>query len=327
MHVYNWGIIGCGNISNKFATCLQSLDNARLTAVASNSVERAESFAKQFSVKNHYTDYLSLTNDPEVDIVYIGTPHSFHYEHTLLCLENGKHVLCEKPIGINADQAGQMFEVAKQNKLFLMEAVWTRFLPAIEKMKEVICSGEIGEVHTVQADFSIIVPFNPSHRLYNKDLGGGALLDLGIYPLTFAHIVFDDFPMEVLSRAYLGETGIDETSAYLLGYEGGKTAVLSSSCRSHSPHIALAMGSKGCIEVPNFFHPNDFTINIPGKKPKFVSAPYHSLGYGHEAAEVMNCVEKGLQESPIMSWELSFKMMQLMDSMRFSWDLYYPGEQ
>lgn len=329
-----WGILGCGFISSQFASCLLPLENAEIVAVASQTPGRAEAFAKKFGNPTVYTSYQQLVEDDSIDIIYIGTPHSFHFDHASLALNNNKHVLCEKPISLNAKLAGKMFDLAKQKHLFLMEALWTRFLPAIVKLKEVVQGGKIGEVHTVQADFSIIRPFNPKHRLYNPELGGGALLDLGIYPLTFAQLIFDDFPQSVQTRAVLGRTGVDETSSYLLEFEGGKTAVLSASVRSASPHQGIIIGSKGYITVPDFYHPREFTIHYiddPGqswddRQQRRFEAPYDVYGYGPEAMEVMRCLNEGMIESPLMPWSLSLKMMDLMDSIRSQWGMTYPSE-
>lgn len=329
-----WGIIGCGHISDQFACCLRPLADAKLVAVASQTPEKSTKFAEKFDSPKAYDSYEQLVKDPDVDIVYIGTTHNFHYEHTMLALENNKHVLCEKPISLNAQFTEKMIAKAGEKNLFLMEAVWTRFLPATLKLLEVIWSGDIGEVHVVNADFSIIVPFDREHRLYNPELGGGALLDLGIYPLTFAQVVFDQMPVSVQTTAMIGKTGVDETSSYLLGFEGGKTAVLSSSCRSDSPHLGLIIGSKGYIEVPDFYHPQEFTVYRTEFKglewskncTMHYKVPYDLFGYGHEALEVMRCLKEGLLESPLMPWSLSLEMMKLMDEIRNQWEMVYPGE-
>lgn len=322
----HWGIIGCGNISEKFATCLEPLEKAELTAVASQTPGKAEQFASKFENPRAYNSYQELVEDSDVDIVYIGTTHNFHHEHTILALNNGKHVLCEKPISLNARFAQEMVDLAQERNLFLMEAVWTRFHPATLKLVELIKAGVIGDVFTVQADFSISREFDPTHRLYNPDLGGGALLDLGIYPLTFANLVYNDFPKAFKTSAVLSKSGVDETSAYLLEYEGGKTAILSSSCRSSSPHLGLVIGSKGHISVPNFFHPQELLIHSVGKEEQHLKLPYDLLGYGPEAEEVMRCLKEGLLESPLMPWATSIEMMKMMDSFRAEWGMKYPGE-
>ncbi len=329
-----WGIIGCGNISEQFATCLQLLENAELAAVASQTPGKAKRFSENHGSPKVYESYLDLVRDESVEIVYIGTTHNFHLEHTFLALDHGKHVLCEKPISLNAGMSEQIINKAREKNLFLMEAVWTRFLPATIRLKEMIQQGAIGDVHKVNADFSIFRPFDPTHRLYNRELGGGALLDLGIYPLTFAHLVFDDFPTQVQTTSVIGKSGIDETSSYLLEYSGGRSASLSSSCRTVSPHLGFVFGSEGYFSVPDFYHPQEFTLhktdfvglNWEQKEPQRFEFPYDSLGYGHEATEVMRCIDEGLIESPLMPLSISLKMMKLMDAMRSQWGLSYPGE-
>ncbi len=325
-----WGIIGCGNISTQFATCLMPLKQAELTAVASQTPGKAKAFSQKFGGPTAYDSYQALVEDKNVDIVYIGTTHNFHHQHTLLALNNGKHVLCEKPMSLNARLSEEMINLAREKKLFLMEAVWTRFMPATLKMVELVREGAIGDVCMVQADFSILKPFTPEHRLYNPKLGGGALLDLGIYPLTLAHLVYEDFPKTIKTSAVIGKTGVDEVSSYLLEYEGDKTAVLSSSCRSISPHLGLVIGSKGYIKVPDFFHPQELLISIENsdstQTEQHLKLPYDLLGYGPEAEEVMRCLNEGLMESPLMTWDTSLEMMRLMDSIRTQWGLKYPGE-
>lgn len=324
--VIRWGIVGCGNVSEQFATCLEPLEKAELVAVASQSPGKAEQFAGKFGNSKAYTSYQDLVKDTQVDVVYIGTTHNFHHEHAILALNNGKHVLCEKPVSLNARLAQEMFDLAGNKNLFLMEAVWTRFHPATLKMVELVKAGTIGEIFTVQADFSIIRAFDPKHRLYDPELGGGALLDLGIYPLTFAHLVYEEFPKSFKTSAVLGKSGVDETSAYLLEYEGGKTAVLSSSCRSSSPHLGLVIGSKGYMSVPDFFHPQELFIRSLDCDEQHLKLPYDLLGYGPEAEEVMRCLEAGLLESPLIPWATSIEMMKLMDSFRTEWGMKYPNE-
>jgi dihydrodiol dehydrogenase / D-xylose 1-dehydrogenase (NADP) len=329
-----WGIIGCGHISESFASCLMLLGNAEISAVASRTPGKGQEFAKKYGNPRVYTDYLDLVRDEIVDIVYIGTTHNFHLENTLLALKHNKHVLCEKPISLNAGLAEKMIAKAREKNLFLMEAVWTRFLPATIKLQESIRQGIIGDIHVVNADFSIVRPFDPNHRLFNRELGGGALLDLGIYPLTFAQMVLDEFPKSVKSTVLMGKSGVDESSSYLLEFTGGRTAVLSSSCRTASPHLGFILGSEGYISVPDFYHPQEFAVhqtdytgpNWEQKEPQHFKYPYEHLGYGHEATEVMRCIDEGLTESPLMPWSLSLEMMKMMDSIRSQWGLSYPGE-
>ncbi len=207
MQEIKWGIIGCGGIAGMFATSLQALENGTLLAGASRTAGRAEEFAEKHGMERVYGSYEALVADPDVEAVYIATTHNLHYENVKLCLEKGKHVLCEKPFTVNAVQAQELIELARAKKLFMMEAVWTRFLPAILKLQELLAAGVIGDVRTVKADFSIWRAFDPENRLWNKALAGGALLDLGIYPITFASIVFGEQPIRIQSSAVIGETG------------------------------------------------------------------------------------------------------------------------
>jgi predicted dehydrogenase len=321
-----WGFLGCGHIAHSFVKALLSLPEAQAIAAAAQTPGKAEAFARQYGIPRAYTSYEQLAADPEVDIVYVATTHNFHYENALLCLRHNKHVLCEKPFTINATQAQELITLAKKNKLFLMEAVWTRFMPAILAIQAKLTQGMIGTIQKVQADFWIRVPFNPNHRLYNRELAGGCLLDLGIYPLTFADLVFHEAPVKTTGNAVIGQTGVDETSYYLLEYKNGCIAQLSSSCRASAPIRGLIVGDKGYIEVPSFLYPQEFSIHLAEGKEETVRAPFNVNGYEYEIAESMRCLREGLQESPLMTTDKTLDILKLMDELRRGWNLKYPGE-
>lgn len=328
MHHMNWGILGCGGIAHQFSHSLKTLEAGHLLAGASRTSGRAAAFAAQHGVERIYTDYESLVADPDVDAIYIATTHNFHFENAKLCLEHGKHVLCEKPFTVNAIQTQALMDLARKNKCFLMEAIWTRFLPGALQLRERLAAGAIGEIRTVQADFCIEgSSFTPEHRLRNKALAGGALLDLGIYPLTFAAMVFGGHPLRVQSSVVLGDTGVDDRSFYLLEYAGGRHAQLSASFSHHAPVEAVIGGSEGYIRVPLFTGVEEFVVHRNDKDPEWVKLPYaQGTGFRFEIAHAMECIAAGKLESDIMPLAETLAIMHTMDTLRAQWKLNYPAE-
>ncbi len=228
MNIYNWGILGTGYIAHKMAEALSFVPQAKLYAVGSRNIQTALDFAGKFKVEKSYGSYEELVNDPDVDIVYIATPHNLHYENTIMSLENGKHVLCEKPFAVNGSEVQRMIETARKNNLFLMEALWTRFLPHLIRAKELVDTGVTGKIRLIKADFGINVPFNPLHRLYNKKLIGGSLLDLGIYPVFFS-LLFLGKPEKITATAGIGSTDVDYNCSISFGYRDETLSVMYSS--------------------------------------------------------------------------------------------------
>lgn len=327
MQDIRWGVLGCGGIANTFATSLQSLDTGILLAGASQTPGRAKAFTEKYGVPRPYTDYEALLSDPDIDAVYIATTHNFHFENAKLCLEHKKHVLCEKPFTINAAQTEELIELARRNNCFMMEAVWTRFLPAIVKMRELLKAGVLGKVRTARADFCLTGEFSADHRLKNKALAGGALLDLGIYPITFADLVFDEEPIQMQSSAVMGETGVDERSFYLFDYEGGRRALLSSSFSHAAPIEAVVSGTKGFIRVPHFLGATKLEIHLTGQEPEIFDFPMEEgTGFSFEIAHTMKCIQEGEKESDILPLSKTLKIMQTMDALRAQWGLSYEGE-
>lgn len=322
-----WGIMGCGGIAHLFADSLNALDDGVLLAGASRTPGRAQAFAKEHGMERVYTDYESLATDPEVNAVYIATTHNFHFENARLCLENGKHVLCEKPFTVNAAQAKELIALALERNLFMMEAVWTRFLPAIGKLRELLAEGAIGEVLTVKADFSITGEFDADHRLRNKVLAGGSLLDLGIYPITFAAIVFGEPPERIQSSAVIGDTGVDDRSFYLFDYAGGRRAMLSSSFTHHAPSEGIVCGTQGHIRVPGFHAAQELQIHRDGEESEILKLPYgEGENFTFEISEAMACIAAGKIESDILPLSETLATMQTMDALRAQWGLKYEGE-
>jgi len=322
-----WGILGTGSIAKKFAEGLQILPEADLVAVGSRAADTAESLANIFGIPHQHSSYDELANDPNVDVVYIATPHPFHMENTILCLKAGKAVLCEKPLAINEGQAQQMANVARTEKLFLMEAMWTRFLPIIVKVREWLAQGLIGRARMVTADFGFRADWIPKHRLFNPELGGGALLDVGVYCVSMSSMVFAKPPTKITGLAHIGQTEVDEQSAMVLGYSDGQLAVLSCAIRTQTPQQALIVGTKGMIRIHSpFWCATTATISIEGKENETITMPFEGNGYNYQAQEVMKCLRTGKLESDIMPLNETLSIVKTMDEIRAQWGLKYPME-
>jgi predicted dehydrogenase len=319
-----WGILGTGNIANKMADALKSLEDAELAAVGSRTKEKAEAFGEKHGIPRRHGSYQALADDPEVDIIYVCTPHTLHAENTLLCLDRGKAVLCEKPFTVNAAQARATVAKAREKGLFLMEAMWTRFLPAMRKCREIVRSGRIGEVRMLQADFGFRAGWDPQGRLLNPELAGGGLLDVGVYCVSLAYFLLGA-PSRLESLAHIGETGVDEQNALLLGYPGGEIAILSSAVRTNTPHVAFVMGTEGMIRIPAFWCARELTV-ISGGQEERIEAEYSGNGFEFQAMEAMRCLREGLTESETIPLDESIAIMETMDRAREQWGLKYPGE-
>lgn len=324
-----WGILSTGSIAHSFATALTTMPDAQITAVGSRSQQSADTFADQYNIPNRHPTYEALAADPDVDVIYIATPHNFHHENMLLCLNAGKHVLCEKAFTLNAADAQEAIGLAEEKNLFLMEAMWMVFFPPMAQIRQWVTDGTLGDIRLVQADFCFNLPYDPQHRLYNPNLGGGALLDLGVYPLSFATMVLG-FPDEITSFAQIGDTGVDEIDTMLLNYDTGATAALTASMRLDKPKEAWVIGTKGYVKVHDvFFHPTKLTLHLNGQESQTFDYPLEQIshGYTYEAAEVHNCLRNNKTQSDLMSWEHTLNMMALMDAFREEWGVVYPHEK
>ncbi len=322
---FRWGILGTGGIAHKFATGLSVLTDAQLVAVGSRTQESADKFADEFNAPRRHASYEALANDPEVEAIYIATPHPFHKDNTLLCLNAGKAVLVEKPFAINAAEAQEMIDLSREKKVFLMEAMWSRFLPAIVRTRELIASGAIGEVRMLNADFGFRTSFNPTSRLFDMALGGGALLDVGIYPMSLAFMLFGT-PKTVAAEAHFSETGADDQNAILFSYDKGQLALLSSASRTNTAHEAIIYGTDGSIRIPDWWHGQKLIVNVNGKPSETLDIPHLGNGYPHEAIEVATCVRAGKIESETMPLDESLAIIRTMDTIRSQWRLKYPSE-
>lgn len=323
MKKYRWGIIAPGSIAGKFAESLQTISDALLYAVGSREKSRAETFAQKYGCEKIYGSYREAAEDPLTDIVYVATPHPQHEEAAIMCLENGKAVLCEKPFAVNARQAERMIQSARKNNVFLMEAMWTRFLPAICKVRELLAEGAIGKVNLVCADFGFCADVDPQSRLFSPALAGGSLLDVGIYNLSFCSMVFGKQPSNIQSHMVIGSTGVDEECSVGFMYDKGQNAILHSAIRLLTPHIATISGRKGRIEIPDFWRAQSFKL-YKGDQVQEYNLPYESFGFQFEALEVQRCLNEGLKESPVMPLEETLAILQTADFIRRENGLCYP---
>jgi predicted dehydrogenase len=316
MDKIKWGIIGCGKIARKLANDMQFVPDGEIYACASLSIERGRAFQEDFRVTRLYHHYADLIADSEIDIIYVATPHSHHMKHTLLSLRGGKPVLCEKPLAINTHQASQMIETARTNGLFLMEAMWTRFIPVLDEVKSCIDAGDIGEIRHLRADFGFKSIFNPDSRLFDRKLGGGTLLDIGIYPLFIAQWLIGK-PKQFFATASLGQTGVDSDCTIMCQYDNGATAALYTTFLADTDTSCEIWGTKGKIEIlPRFHHADTIIITVDGHEEKKIHIPNQGLGYTHQIAHVHHCLRSGYQQSPMMTWADSMQLLETMDNIR-----------
>lgn len=321
-----WGILSTARIANQFVKGLAELPDAQLVAVGSRTQAAADEFADKYNIPHRHASYEALANDPDVDIIYVATPHNLHRMGTLLCLNAGKAVVCEKPFAINAAETREMIETARAKRLFLMEAMWSRFLPNIVKVRELIAEGAIGEVRMVEADFGFRAELNPASRLFNPELGGGGLLDVGIYVNSLASMILGT-PERIVSAAHLGETGVDEQAAMVYGYAGGKLALLSCAVRTSTFQEAAIYGTAGRIRIHSpWWHSEKLTLQRAGHDPETLTLPMQGNGYNYEAAEAMACLAAGKLESDVMPLDETLAIMETLDTVRGQWGLRYPME-
>jgi scyllo-inositol 2-dehydrogenase (NADP+) len=319
-----WGFLGTGWIANKLAEALKTVENTELIAVGSRNISTAKKFAKEFNIPKAYGSYLELVQDPEVDVVYIATPHNLHYENTILALEHNKHVLCEKPFAINGKEVRQMIQKAKEKNLFLMEAFWSRFLPNIIKTKELIESGELGSVKLLTAFFSIKSEQGPEQRHFNKELGGGSLLDIGIYNV-FLSLFLLGKPKSFYAAAGMSKTEVDNSCSITFKYENETMAVMYSSLIAETPVIAEIHCEKGKIFLPHlWFCPGYIKIIYNDSKEVKIPFDFKSNGYNYEADEVVKCLRAGKTESNKMSLSKSLELIDMLDSIRKECGIVYP---
>lgn len=327
MKTINWGILGTGKIAHRFAEGLQVVDNAKLVGVGSRSKVSAAAFGDRFSVANRHSSYEALVGDPSIDVIYVATPHSMHRDHTLLSLNASKHVLCEKPFAINSKETVEMVTCALENERFLMEAMWIYFLPVICKLQEIISEGVIGEVRSLSATCGFAAKRDPKSRLFDPLLGGGALLDMGIYPVSLATLLFGT-PIEIEARAQLGDTGIDELTWMRMNFTGGIEADLSCTITDDSANEAIITGTKGHVTISSrWWNGPKLILSLEGKQDEVIEPRYIGNGLNYQAAHVGECLSDRRLESDVMSHERTRSNMQVLDQIREQIGLRYPVEK
>jgi predicted dehydrogenase len=322
---YKWGILAPGKMSAKFTRGLKLLDNVELYAVGSRDQDRAKSFAREFGFKKYYGSYEELASDPDLEIVYIASPHSHHYEHTLLCLKNRKAVICEKALALNSREVGEMINEAERQNVFLMEALWPPFQPVYRKTKEVLQSGEPGKIMHLNARFAYQAPYDPKDRKFNLSLGGGSLLDIGIYPVIDA-LYFMGVPKEIIAKASFIETGAENSISIIFVYEDGRMANIYSSFRT-----AGGIGCDLLCENGNLFFSRErdmsqkLNVALNGKENKIYSLLPEGMGYQFEALEVMKCLDEGKMQSDVVPHSFSLDLMNTLDRIREAAGIVFPG--
>ena len=319
-----WGILGAGGIARTFARQVPSLSSGEVVAVGSRDAARAAAFAGEHGIPRSHGGYADLVADDAVDAVYVATPHSEHRANALQAIEAGKHVLVEKAFTRSAAEAREVFAAARERGVFVMEAMWTRFLPHMVAVRHLVRSGAIGEVMSVHADHGQRLDHDPAGRLLNRDLAGGALLDLGVYPVSFAHDLLGT-PEAVLAAGALTETDVDGQETVLLRYGRRALAVCSATLWARTPCRATVSGSEGTIELDGpFYAPTEVTVTIGDERTTL--PPLHEGGFQYEAAEVARCVAAGRLESETLPWAETLAVLETMDEVRRQLGVTYPGE-
>ncbi|MBF9135447.1 Gfo/Idh/MocA family oxidoreductase [Plantactinospora sp. S1510] len=322
-----WGILGTGWVAGEFVSDLVRLPDAEVVAVGSRTRAAAVRFADHHEIPRAYGNWAEFLADDGVDVVYVATPHSTHHAAVTACLDAGRPVLCEKPFTVNAGEAADLVARARSAGLFVMEAMWMRCVPAIRRLVELVRDGAVGVPRLVQADLGLVAPVDPGHRLRDPALGGGALLDLGIYPVTLAHLLLGP-PESVTAVATLSPYGIDETTAILLGHRGGALATLSCSIVADTPWTAAISGSAGRIELGRgFFRPAGLTLYPADAEPRLIEVPFEGEGFVHEAVEVGRCLRAGLTESPLATAADTIAVLRTLDAVRARTGVRYQADE
>lgn len=323
MKKYKIGIIGCGHIAEKMAATINGMQETESYAVASRSLEKAQAFASKWDFSKAYGSYEEIVSDDEIDLVYIATPHSHHYEHARLCIMNGKPVLCEKSFTANAHQAEELIRLAEEKKVFITEAIWTRYMPLSVKMKELLDEGVIGTPYTLSANLGYVVA--DKDRIAKPELAGGALLDIGVYTLNFAAMAFGNDIKEIHSACQLTATGVDGQENITLFYNDGKMVSLQSSVYAQTDRMGVISGDKGFMVIENINNPE--WIKIFGKDYKLKAeykAPEQITGFEYQVKASIEAIENGWKESPYMPHKETIRIMHQMDALRKEWGVKFP---
>ncbi len=321
-----WGIIGPGKIARKFAEALTIVDEGILFAVASRDIERAQAFSNEYGAEKSFGSYAGIVEDPDVDALYVATPHPFHCENTLLSLDAGKPVLCEKPLTVNAAEANLLINAARANKTFLMEAMWSRYIPIHQTIRQWLDDERIGEIKLLTSTFGIVARRDPESRMFNPNLAGGALLDLGAYNISISQWVLGKSPISFAAQGIIGETGVDELTAVNLLYESGAVSQFTCNKISENTNDMFVYGTQGHIHIhPKFWNTSRATLVSAGHELT-ETRPFRKNGFEYQIEEAIKCIRGGLLESPRMPHAQSLANMQLMDGIREQIGLRYPFE-
>lgn len=323
MKIYKIGIIGCGGIAKKMAATLNGMKEVECYAVASRNKEKADNFAQEWNFKKAYGSYEELADDPDVDLIYIATPHAMHYDNARMCIEKGKPVLCEKAFTANAHQAEALLSFAREKGVFITEAIWTRYMPLSRKIQELIKEGVIGTPYTLSANLSY--PISDKERIIRPELAGGALLDIGVYTLNFAAMAFGSDIAQIHSVCQKTDTGVDAQENITLFYKDGKMATLQSSIYAKSDRLGIISGDKGHLIVENINCPESVRIIDANYHTIAVHhAPKHITGYEYQVYASIEAIENGWLESPYMPHAETLRIMKQMDDLRREWGVVYP---
>lgn len=318
-------ILGAGNIARKMADTINGLKETELYAVGSRSIEKARAFAEEFGALKAYGSYEELVKDDAIDLIYIATPHSRHYEDCMLCLENGRNVLCEKAFTANADQAKRVISYAEEKGLFISEAIWTRFLPMRFVLDEIISSGVVGRISSLTADLGYSL--ENVERLKKPELAGGALLDLGVYPINFALMAFGEDICDIKSSCVKNEYGVDEQNSIIMSFTGGKTALLHSSMVSNLDKRGVIYGDRGRIEFENINNCEGIKVILNDSTVKSYETPKQITGFEYELLSSIKAVSQGKTECTEMPHTETIRVMEIMDFLRKEWGVVYPFEK
>lgn len=324
MKTINWGIIGTGEIAHRFAAACNNVEGACLRAVASRNIENAKRFAKEFSIPIAFGSYEDMASSEEIDIAYIATPHGCHAENAILFMNNKKAILSEKPITLNIKELERMIACANNNDVFLMEAMWARITPGTKKLMNIVQSGQLGKIRGIQASFSYDMSDEPEHHAFNIDNGGGSILDIGCYALSFASWYANSKVEDIKAIAEIGPTGVDVHSCYLIKYESGAIASLSSGMTLSKPNEGYLFGEKGYAYVERFYAPQKIKIHIQGKDTETINCPYIGNGFEEQIIEASECLRQGKKESEYVPHSQSRYIMKQMDLIRSIVGVKYP---
>lgn len=325
-----WGILATGTIAKKFASTVAQMnaEGEQVVAVGSRHLESAQAFAAEYGIPHAYGSYEALAADPEVEAIYIATPNTLHYENCKLCLAQGKHVLCEKPFTINEAQAKELYQLAEEKHLFLMEAFWIWLLPLYDKLREILKAGTIGTVKRITCQYGFVATGARKDRKFNSGLGGGALLDIGIYNLGFLRILTGGQPEAVETKeVHINEYGTDDYSKLLLTYPGGCVAESVQVIGQELVRNAHIEGTKGSIFLPDFQHAETLTLEVEGKAPETIHCPVEINGFEYEVREASRCVKEGRWCSDHYTPQDSMALTRLMYDIRMGWRMKFEGEE